>query len=117
MDKFIIEGYFTLADFLYQIQWYMDAIAVYTQIIERFPEDERTQWALYRVAASYRNAGKGNAEVESLKRFAGAGGDESAPRHLRTHTSFAECVSFFSGFELRAVDDTQGLRRGIFVKR
>ena len=76
-DKFVIEGYFTLADFLYEIQWYVDAIKVYTQAIERFPEDERAQWALYRIAASYRNAGKGVAEIESLKKLVTTGGEES----------------------------------------
>jgi TolA-binding protein len=76
-DKFVIEGYFTLADFLYEIQWYVDAIKVYTQAIERFPEDERAQWALYRIAASYRKAGKGGAEIESLKKLAATGGEES----------------------------------------
>ena len=76
-DTFVIEGYFTLADFLYQVQWYVDAIKVYTQAIERFPEDERAQWALYRIAASYRKAGKGGAEVESLKKLAATGGEES----------------------------------------
>ena len=56
--------------------------------IERFPEDERAQWALYRIAASYRKAGKGNAEVESLPQFSDAGGKESfwktvASEHIR----------------------------------
>jgi len=69
-DKFVIEGYFTLADFLYQIQWYADAIKVYTKAIERFPEDERARWALYRIAATYRNAGKKSAEVEFFKKLA-----------------------------------------------
>ena len=87
-DTFIVEGYFTLADFLYQIQWYSDAIRVYTEIIERFPEEERAQWALYRIAASYRKAGKGNAEIESLKQFADAGGNDTfwkkvASEHIR----------------------------------
>ena len=87
-DTFVIEGYFTLADFLYQIQWYADAIEVYTQAIERFPEDERAQWALYRIAASYRKAGKDDAEVESLKQLAATGGGESfwktvASEHIR----------------------------------
>jgi TolA-binding protein len=76
-DTFVIDGYFTLADFLYQIQWYVDAIKVYTQAIERFPEDERSQWALYRIAASYRKAGKGSAEVESLKKLATTGSGDS----------------------------------------
>jgi tetratricopeptide (TPR) repeat protein len=76
-DTFVREGYFTLADFLYQIQWYADAIKVYNQAIERFPEDERAQWALYRIAATYRNAGKGSAEVESFKKLAASESEES----------------------------------------
>jgi TolA-binding protein len=76
-DKFVIEGYFTLADFLYQIQWYADAIKVYTQAIERFPEDERAQWALYRIAATYRNVGKGSTEVEFFRKLAASESEES----------------------------------------
>ncbi|TNF53456.1 tetratricopeptide repeat protein [bacterium] len=75
-DKFVIEGYFTLADFLYQIQRYADAIKVYTQAIERFPENERAQWALYRIAATYRNAGKGNTEDEFFKKLAASESEE-----------------------------------------
>jgi TolA-binding protein len=87
-DEFVIESYFTLADFLYQIKWYGDAIEVYTQAIERFPEDDRAQWALYRIAASYRKAGKDDVDIESLKQLTVTGGGEAfwekvASEHIR----------------------------------
>ena len=43
--------------------------------------------------------------------------DESAPQRVRTHTSYDEYISFFDEFEPKWVEDRQGLRRGIFVKR
>ena len=87
-DEFIIESYFTLADFLYQITWYGDAIEVYTQALERFPEDDRAQWALYRIAASYRKAKKDDVDIELLKQLTAAGGGEAfwrkvAGEHIR----------------------------------
>jgi TolA-binding protein len=72
-DEYVIKSYFQLADYLYQIRRYVDAIKVYTQAIERYPEDERTQWALYRIAAGYRKVGKEGVEIESLKNLASKG--------------------------------------------
>jgi len=87
-DEFVIESYFTLADFLYQIKWYGDAIEVYTQTIERFPEDDRAQWALYRIAASYRKGKSDDVDIESLKQLTATGGGEAfwkkvASEHIR----------------------------------
>ncbi len=87
-DEYVIESYFTLADFLYQIKWYGDAIEVYTQAIERFPEDDRAQWALYRIAASYRKGKNDDVDIESLKQLTAAGGGEAfwkkvASEHIR----------------------------------
>ena len=87
-DEYVIESYFTLADFLYQIKWYGDAIEVYTQAIERFPEDDRAQWALYRIAASYRKGKNDEVDIESLKQLTAAGGGEAfwkkvASEHIR----------------------------------
>ena len=42
----------------------------------RFPGDERAQWALYRIAATYRNAGKGSTEVEFFKKLAASESEE-----------------------------------------
>jgi TolA-binding protein len=87
-DEFVIESYFTLADFLYQIKWYGDAIEAYTQAIERFPEDDRAQWALYRIAASYRKGKNEDVDIESLKQLTTTGGGEAfwkkvANEHIR----------------------------------
>jgi len=87
-DEFVIESYFTLADFLYQIKWYGDAIEVYTEAIERFPEDDRAQWALYRIAASYRKGKNDDVDIESLKQLTATGGGEAfwekvANEHIR----------------------------------
>ena len=72
-DEYLIKSYFQLADYLYQTQRYLDAIEVYTQAAERYPEDERAQWALYRIAAGYRKAGKGSVEIESLRKLVSEG--------------------------------------------
>ena len=72
-QEFVIESSFQLADELYQNQQYLDAASVYTQAVERYPEDDRAQWALYRIAASYRKAGKGASEIESLKKLVSKG--------------------------------------------
>lgn len=68
-DEFVIKSYFKLADCLYQSQRYLDAIEVYTKVAQLYPEDDRVQWALYRIAAGYRKVGKGKVEMESLRKL------------------------------------------------
>ncbi|MCK5256305.1 MAG: tetratricopeptide repeat protein, partial [Deltaproteobacteria bacterium] len=75
-DEYLVKSYFQLADYLYQTQRYLDAIEVYTRAAERYPEDERAQWALYRIAAGYRKAGKGSVEIESLRKLVSEGKKE-----------------------------------------
>ncbi|MBW2554652.1 MAG: tetratricopeptide repeat protein, partial [Deltaproteobacteria bacterium] len=72
-DEFVIKSYFRLADCLYQNQRYLDSVEVYTQAAQLYPEDDRTQWALYRIAAGYRKAGKGKIEIESLRKLVSEG--------------------------------------------
>ncbi len=72
-DEFVIKSYFRLADCLYQNQRYLDSIEVYTQAAQLYPEDDRAQWALYRIAAGYRKAGKGSVEIESLRKLVSEG--------------------------------------------
>jgi tetratricopeptide (TPR) repeat protein len=74
---FVIKSYFQLADCLYQNRKYLEAIKVYTQAVERYSEDDRVQWALYRIAESYRKVGKGKADIESLKKVASKGEREA----------------------------------------
>ena len=71
--EFVIKSYFRLADCLYQSQRYLDSVEVYTQAAQLYPEDDRTQWALYRIAAGYRKAGKGKIEIESLRKLVSEG--------------------------------------------
>ena len=72
-DEFVIKSYFRLADCLYQNQRYLDSVEVYTQAAQLYPEDDRAQWALYRIAAGYRKAGKGKIEIESLRKLVSEG--------------------------------------------
>lgn len=74
---FVIKSYFQLADCLYQNRKYLEAIKVYTQAVERYSEDDRVQWALYRIAESYRKVGKGKADIESLKKVVSKGEREA----------------------------------------
>jgi tetratricopeptide (TPR) repeat protein len=75
-DEFVIKSYFRLADCLYQSQRYLDSVEVYTQAAQLYPEDDRAQWALYRIAAGYRKAGKGKIEIESLRKLVSEGKKE-----------------------------------------
>lgn len=72
-DEFVIKSYFRVADCLYQSQRYLDSVEVYTQAAQLYPEDDRAQWALYRIAAGYRKAGKGSVEIESLRKLVSEG--------------------------------------------
>ncbi|MCK5186846.1 MAG: tetratricopeptide repeat protein, partial [Deltaproteobacteria bacterium] len=72
-DEFVIKSYFKVADCLYQSQRYLDSVEVYTQAAQLYPEDDRAQWALYRIAAGYRKAGKGKIEIESLRKLVSEG--------------------------------------------
>jgi len=74
--EYILKSYFQLADILYQSHRYAEAIEIYAQIVERYPENERTPWALYRLAAGYREAGRKGIEIESLKKLTGHGHKE-----------------------------------------
>lgn len=76
-QEFVIKSYFQLADRLYQNRKYLDAIEVYTQAVEHYPEDDRAQWALYRIAASYRKVGKEKVDIDSLKKLANKGSREA----------------------------------------
>ncbi|MBW2182654.1 MAG: tetratricopeptide repeat protein, partial [Deltaproteobacteria bacterium] len=76
-QEFVVKSYFQLADYLYQKQKYTDAIRVYTQIAEKHPEDDRAQWALYRIAASYRKMGKEKVDIAFLKKLAEGEGEET----------------------------------------
>ena len=76
-QEFVVKSYFQLADYLYQNQKYTDAIRVYTQIAEKHPEDDRAQWALYRIAASYRKMGKEKVDIAFLKKLAEGEGEET----------------------------------------
>ena len=76
-DEFVVRSYLQMADYLYQTRQYLDAIKVYTQAVERYPEDDRIQWALYRIAASYREAGKGVDEIKSFKKLVDEGSREA----------------------------------------
>jgi len=76
-QEFVVKSYFQLADCLYQNRKYLDAIEVYTHAVEHYPEDDRAQWALYRIAASYRKAGKEKIDIESLKKLANRGNREA----------------------------------------
>ena len=76
-QEFVVKSYFQLADFLYQNQKYVDAIRVYTQVAEQYAEDDRAQWALYRIAASYRKMGKKKVDFEFLKKLAEGEGEET----------------------------------------
>ena len=75
-DEFVIKSYFRLADCLYQSQRYLDSVEVYTQAAQLYPEDDRAQWALYRIAAGYRKAGKGRVEIEALRKLVSEGKKE-----------------------------------------
>jgi len=72
-DEFVIKSYFRVADCLYQSQRYLDSVEVYTQAAQLYPEDDRAQWALYRIAAGYRKAGKGRVEIEALRKLVSEG--------------------------------------------
>lgn len=76
-DEYLIKSYFQLGDYLFQTHQYAEAIEIYARIVERYPENERTQWALYRLAAGYRMVGGKGIEIESLKKLAGQGQKET----------------------------------------
>jgi len=76
-QEFVIKSYFQLADCLYQNRKYKGAIEIYTQTVEQYPEDDRVQWALYRIAESYRKLGKEKAGIKSLKELASRGSREA----------------------------------------
>ena len=65
----VLRSFLTLADCFYRVQRYRNAIEVYTRAVKRFPQDDRSQWALYRIAASYQKAGVESTDIESLKQL------------------------------------------------